>query len=125
MVHFRHFTRDEANALRPWVAQRVRRLRVARDGLAATDGAAPAAAVAALNGGAFPGFDRARAAVMFALTLEELEERDIIVRDLDRGLVDFPSVIDGEEGYLCWLVDEPDVAHWHRLGAGYGGRRRL
>ena len=111
--------------MRPWVAARVERLRDARDELVRAARAAPMAAAAALSGGTFPGRDRARATVTYLLTLQELEERDVIVRDLDRGLVDFPAVIGGQEGYLCWLTDEPDVGHWHALGAGYSGRRPL
>ena len=43
----------------------------------------------------------------------------------DRGLVDFPAVMDGEEVYLCWLLDEPAVDHWHSIEAGFAGRRPL
>ncbi len=125
MLHFRHFTRDEANAMRPWVAERVDRLRGAREHLLTRDNAASVAAASALSGGSWPGRDHAQAALTYALTLEELEERDIVIRDVDRGLVDFPSLIDGREGYLCWLVDEPEVGRWHGLGAGYGGRHPL
>jgi hypothetical protein len=48
-----------------------------------------------------------------------------VLRDIDRGLVDFPSVIDGSEVYLCWELDEDDVAYWHDMDAGYGGREPL
>ena len=111
--------------MRPWVAERIERLRNASDQLAASDAAELMAAAAAISGGSHPGHEHARAAVVYALTLEELEERDVVVRDLERGLVDFPSVIDGQEGYLCWLVHEPEVGHWHGLGTGYSGRRPL
>lgn len=47
------------------------------------------------------------------------------VKDLDLGLVDFPSLRDGREVYLCWKVDEPTVAYWHELDAGYRGRQPL
>ena len=111
--------------MRPWVAERVRRLQAARDDLARSDASAFMAGATAISGGSYPGFVHARAAVTYALTLEQLEEADVVVRDLDRGLVDFPTLKDGEEGYLCWLVDEPEVGHWHGLGAGYTGRRPL
>lgn len=124
MLHSRHFSRDEANALRPWVADQVRRLREARDTLQASDLAASLAA-AASSGGSHPGRQHARAAVTYALVLEALRERDVVVRDLDRGLIDFPAVIDGNEGYLCWLLDEPEIGHWHGSGTGYTGRHRL
>ena len=72
-----------------------------------------------------PGRAHAQAAVDLVLTLEQLEELEILVQDLDVGLVDFPSLRDGEEVYLCWIVDEPEIAHWHRPGTGLPGRRPL
>ena len=55
----------------------------------------------------------------------ELGERDIVLRDLDRGLIDFPSIRDGEEVYLCWLEGEDEIGFWHEPEAGFAGRRRL
>ena len=43
------------------------------------------------------------------------------MKDADRGLVDFPSLRDGEVVELCWLDGEPEVAHWHHVGAGFAG----
>ena len=65
------------------------------------------------------------AALEVALGFDQLEELDVVVRDLERGLIDFPSMIDGEEVYLCWLLDEPEVVYWHAPESGFGGRRRL
>jgi hypothetical protein len=47
------------------------------------------------------------------------------LRDLDRGLVDFPAIRDGREVYLCWIEGEPDIDFWHDLDAGYAGRQEL
>ena len=124
MEHRRHYTLAQANAMRPWVAERVVRLRAARDLLRRSD-AAQIAAEASLSGGGWPGRAHARAAMTLTLTLEELDRLDVVVRDADRGLVDFPALRGGEEVYLCWLVGEPAVTHWHALEAGFGGRRRL
>jgi hypothetical protein len=125
VLHERHWTPAEANALRPFVGEIVRRVRAARrllaDGGFDTDFAVHAEA----SGGAWPGADRARAAVEIALGFEQLERLDIVVRDLERGLIDFPAVIDGREVYLCWLLDEPSVTHWHAVEAGFAGRRPL
>ena len=57
--------------------------------------------------------------------MAELEAVDIVVRDVERGLVDFPALRDGEEVYLCWLVDEDEIGFWHGLDAGFAGRRPL
>lgn len=58
--------------------------------------------------------------------LAELEERGIVVRDLERGLVDFPSRHPGgREVLLCWQFGEPDLAWWHLPEDGFAGRRPL
>lgn len=57
--------------------------------------------------------------------LDELSELDIQVKDIDTGLVDFLSLREGRVVYLCWQMDEPTVAFWHELDAGYAGRQPL
>lgn len=47
------------------------------------------------------------------------------LKDLDLGLVDFPSLRDGEEVLLCWRLGEEAITHWHGLGEGYAGRKLL
>jgi len=81
--------------------------------------------LAELSGGAYPGREHAAAALEIALGFDALEELDIVVRDLERGLIDFPSMINGEEVYLCWLLDEPEVVYWHAPESGFGGRHPL
>jgi hypothetical protein len=41
------------------------------------------------------------------------------------GLIDFPSYRDGEQIELCWKLGEDRVEHWHRVGEGFAGRKRL
>ena len=47
------------------------------------------------------------------------------VKDLDHGLIDFPSLRGGRIVYLCWRLGEGDVAYWHDLDTGFAGRRPL
>ena len=47
------------------------------------------------------------------------------MKDLDLGLVDFPNLRDDRIVYLCWNVDEPEIAYWHELDAGVAGRQPL
>src|SRR6516225_9986368 len=54
---------------------------------------------------------------------EELKQLGVELKDYFTGLIDFPSIIDGREVYLCWRLDEPEVGHWHELEAGFLGRR--
>lgn len=57
--------------------------------------------------------------------LSELDGIGVAVKDLDSGLLDFPALRDGEEVELCWRVGEPAVAHWHRVGEGFPGRKPI
>jgi hypothetical protein len=57
--------------------------------------------------------------------LQRFRARDIQIKDLDRGLLDFPAWRDGREIFLCWEKDEDDIEFWHDLESGYGGRERL
>ena len=56
---------------------------------------------------------------------EELDQLQVELKDYLTGLVDFPARMDGREVYLCWRMDEPEVAHWHDLDSGFAGRRKL
>ena len=125
MLHRRHWTPAQANALLPIVGDTVRRLREARRRLVERGYDSDLTERADTTGGAWPGAEHARASVEVALGFARLERLDLVVRDLERGLVDFPSLIDGREVYLCWLLDEPTVGHWHGVEAGFAGRRPL
>src|SRR5262249_2131922 len=57
--------------------------------------------------------------------IEELEELGVELKDINRGLIDFRSMMDGREVYLCWLLGEEEVGHWHELDAGFAGRHSL
>jgi len=127
MRHSRHYTLPEANAARPWVAQRVQRIRGARAELVAL-GVRAGEALATLNpqsGGSYPGRDVARSLVALSRAADELQAVDVVLRDADRGLVDFPAIREGEEIYLCWLLDEDEIRFWHAPDAGFAGRRPL
>ena len=54
-----------------------------------------------------------------------LVERGIILRDLERALVDFPAMRGGRKVYLCWLVGEKEISHWHEVDAGFDDRQPL
>ena len=122
MLHSRHYTADQANDLLPEVRSTVRRLQAAKRVLQDEGFDTGFATLADVVGGAFPGRERAQAAVAATLGFEHLEELDLLVRDLEAGLIDFPALRDGREVYLCWQVDEQEVAHWHTAEAGYPSR---
>lgn len=49
----------------------------------------------------------------------------VVVRDYDEGLADFPAIIKGEPGYLCWRTGETHIGFWHGPEDGFAGRRPL
>jgi hypothetical protein len=57
--------------------------------------------------------------------IEELEDLGVELKDINRGLIDFRSLMEGREVYLCWLLGEEEVGHWHELDAGFAGRHSL
>jgi hypothetical protein len=57
--------------------------------------------------------------------LVQIQETGCVVKDLDMGLVDFPSLRDGEEVYLCWKLGEERIAFYHGIEEGFAGRKPL
>ena len=57
--------------------------------------------------------------------VERLDAWDVLLRDIETGLVDFPALVTGRQVWLCWRLGEGDVAWWHELTAGVAGRRPL
>jgi len=58
-------------------------------------------------------------------TLGRIEDLGVQVKDLDAGLVDFPTLYRGEEVYICWRMDEDDIEYWHGVHEGFAGRREI
>ena len=54
--------------------------------------------------------------------IERIVQWNVILRDIATGLVDFPSVVDGQKAYLCWRLGEPEVGFWHPATEGFSGR---
>lgn len=58
-------------------------------------------------------------------TLAEMDEIGVQVKDLEKGLLDFPSLIDGQEVLLCWKQGENEIGFWHTAEEGFAGRKPL
>ena len=116
--HERHYSLEEANAALPRVVELLETLRSASERLGDREAREALGESAPGNGGGEPG-----------RTVSEgflaLREREIVLRDLGRGLVDFPSLREGREVYLCWEEGEDEIAFWHEPDAGFAGRRPL
>jgi hypothetical protein len=121
----KHYTREEANALLPQIRKWLERLNRLRSDLDRFD--------KRLSGLAEQGHDVGgetvnkwiRALADMQEMLAEFQRRQIFIKDLERGLLDFPAIIGGREVFLCWETDEEGVEFWHDLETGYGGRERL
>jgi hypothetical protein len=57
--------------------------------------------------------------------LDHLESLGIVVRDLDEGLVDIPTLRDGERAWLCWRLSDPELGFWHSTREGFSSRQPL
>jgi hypothetical protein len=123
--HERHYTVEEANELLPKVKPLLQKLRDAKDLLIDDDAHGTLSEAAPGNGGGDPGRQVGEAFLEVRRLLGALEEAGIVVRDIDRGLIDFPAVRDGSEVYLCWELGEDDISYWHDLDSGYRGRQPL
>jgi hypothetical protein len=118
LVYERHFTREEANALLPQLTELLGQLAEAKDELTDSE-AHEALSEAAPSNGVGVAFLEVRR------LLETVERSGIVLRDIDRGLVDFPALLENQEVHLCWELGEDEVGYWHDLDGGYGGRQPL
>jgi hypothetical protein len=130
-VAHRTFTLPEANAalteLRP-VAERMVDLRrhhrasvAKRDELATRIGS---------NGGGMTASDVTEASAeveqlagALAACVSRIQDDGVQVKDIDTGLLDFPTLRDGREVLLCWRVGEGEIAYWHDVDEGFAGRK--
>lgn len=125
MIHERHYSVEEANDLLARVKPVLRKLRDAKDELTDEEAHEVLSDAAPANGGGEAGRQVGQAFLEVRRLLGALQEADIVVRDIDRGLIDFPAMRDGEEVYLCWELGEDAIAYWHDVETGYRGRQPL
>jgi hypothetical protein len=68
---------------------------------------------------------REAAAGRLRASIEEVQEIGCIVKDLDTGLIDFPTLFRGVEVYLCWKFGESSIEFWHGVDEGFRGRKAI
>ncbi len=119
----KHFTVDEANALLPEIRTLLSGLREVRDHLVISmEGAAPVVAAIPNNGGGVEANPYLRNILQISSRVQQLSEHGVLLKDLDRGLVDFPAWREDQEILLCWHQGEDGVAFWHSVESGYASR---
>ena len=57
--------------------------------------------------------------------VHQIQDMDVLIKDINLGLLDFPALKDGREVYLCWQHGEGDIAFWHEIEAGFAGRQPI
>ena len=121
----KHYTREEARALLPQIRQWLARLNQLRQDLERFDKRLSGMTEQGndIGGETVNGWIRTLADMQEILA--EFQRRQIFIKDVERGLLDFPAIISGREVFLCWESDEEDVEFWHDLETGFGGRERL
>jgi hypothetical protein len=68
---------------------------------------------------------RESAARDFKQAIERIHRAGCLVKDLDIGLIDFPTLLHGEEVYLCWKLGETGIRFWHGIHEGFPGRKEI
>ena len=122
----RYFTLQEANEtltlIRPWMDEvQAIRLKILKN----QPEAWPAIEKSAGNGG-----NRALSKMVqdfekFDALIHRIQATDVLIKDINLGLLDFPALKDGREVYLCWQYGEGDIGFWHEIEAGYAGRQSI
>ena len=120
-----HFTLAEARALLPQVKQWLVRLRHLSDRLAKQEKRLDLLTKGGQDVGGETVNDNVRLWAEIKTVLLEFNRRNIQIKDLRRGLIDFPAIIGDREVFLCWEEDEEDIEFWHDLETGFAGRERL
>jgi hypothetical protein len=121
----RHYTIEEARALLPQVRLWLARLEQLRGQLEKDEKRLEPLMAADGNAGGVVVNRWVRTLADFREAFAEFQSRDIQIKDIERGLIDFPALIEGREVFLCWEKDEDDIEFWHDLDSGYAGREKL
>lgn len=120
------FTLEQANSLIPQIEELLGEMTTLRDALM-TMGASlqPMLLRAGGNGGSKAGSEYVLLMQRFNACLSVFQDLGCELKDLDDGLVDFPSYRAGQLVYLCWKRGEEQIQFWHTIDTGYDGRRPL
>ncbi len=123
--HEIHFTLDEARNILPSIIPSLAEMRELKRQL---DEKGYDLRIHRYFGGMGPNGLRVYPEAMEALVeiVKELNDRGIVLKDIERGLIDFPCVrSNGEEVYLCYYLGEPTINFWHRISDGFPGRESV
>jgi hypothetical protein len=122
----KYFTLQEANEtlslIRPWMDE----IQAIRQKILKNQPEAwPAIEKSAGNGGNRALSNLVQDFEKFDALIHRIQDLDILIKDINLGLLDFPALKDGREVYLCWQYGEGNIAYWHEIEAGYAGRQPI
>jgi hypothetical protein len=130
----KYFNRREAEELLPVIGHYLEDARKQKRALDSITAEISSAALRIMMlGGSLPPFaeinrkktQRDKLAEELARTVDEIQQTGCLVKDLETGLVDFPSWRGGEKVYLCWKLGEARIGYWHGIEEGFAGRKPL
>jgi hypothetical protein len=130
----RLFTLLQAEQLLPAVERAIREaISLRADYQEAESGLQQSVERITMLGGAYVDRDQAQAlkdrrqssAVRLKDSIEKIHSFGCVVKDLDIGLIDFPTLYRGEEVYLCWKLGETGIQYWHGIDEGFRGRKKI
>ena len=132
-MRHRLFTLEEANELVPWLEATFQRLVPAQEELTALQSRLLVLQRQRRSNGASSSQsevtqvqeEQSRLVQRFEESIREITNQGILVRDVARGLVDFPSIREGREVYLCWIGGEEQIEFWHETDRGFAHRQPL
>lgn len=121
------FTVQEANALLPRIRLKLEMIRRLYEHVGSYRESARAAAAASNRGGGMPGGSKyVKYLYEIGKLTTEINDAGVQLKDYQRGLIDFPSMMDGRVVLLCWQLGEPDkIEWWHDTDTGFAGRQPL
>ncbi|MEP7038644.1 MAG: DUF2203 domain-containing protein [Acidobacteriota bacterium] len=121
----KHYTVEEAQALLPQVRKWLDEIASLQERLVKLDSRLASMSASGHDVGGDTVNSSIRLRADWQSMMQEFTARGIQIKDLERGLIDFPALRDGKEIFLCWEKDEEDIQYWHDLDSGYPGRERL
>lgn len=121
----KHYLLDEARALLPSIRDWLERIAQARQRVENSEARLAPLLKAGVDCGGAAVEQWIRALLEIKQSLGEFAAREIQIKDIERGLIDFPALRAGKEVFLCWELGEDDIEFWHDLESGYAGREPL
>lgn len=120
------FTRSEASSLLPRLRPILEELREEWGRVRALNPEIQKARDKAMLDGFSPqGVEYVETVSHLLLLMQQVRDMGVLVKDLDKGLIDFPYLKDDRVVYLCWHLGEDSIGYWHEIESGFSGREPL